>query len=240
MRYLFSFDWSSILTIVGFIVSVISVAVSAFTLLFLRRQLNIIVEHNRQLHEMERRENACNIVAQWSHNLKKEESIAKRIVEKFDEKQSRALFDEQEFLVTRDHYDKLMVVLGTTNCNNGESCDVGKEEDTQRHFCDDCYQKNMVKLEKRQVILLRWYIMHYLNDLECVLLQCKQGIADEDVFFEQFQYQYNTQNGVMALKTFRTIAGGSSCYPATEWFCANMEEKLKNDIIKKKHVDTLD
>lgn len=56
------------------------------------------------------------------------------------------------------------------------------------------------------------------------------------VFFGQFNYQYNTQNGVMALKTFRNLAGGVDSYPATEWFCVKMEDKIRKEIIEKQHV----
>ncbi len=85
--------------------------------------------------------------------------------------------------------------------------------------------------------MLRWYIMHYLNNLECVLLQCKNGSVDVDVFYEQFRYQYNTRDGVMALKEFREVAGGIESYPAIEWFCANLEERAKEKILEKEKVD---
>lgn len=217
------------------IISVLSLMISFFALINMNKQKGLLIKHNHQLHEKSRRENACRIIADWSHNLRKEESIAKRIVEKFDEKQARALYNEEEFSVTKDIYDKLMVILEPEG--NEASCASDKDNDAQNRHCDDCEQKNMVKLKKRHVVLLRWFVIHYLNDLECVLLQCKQGIADEEVFFGQFNYQYNTQNGVMALKTFRNLAGGVDSFPATEWFCVKMEDKIRKEIIEKQHVD---
>ena len=79
--------------------------------------------------------------------------------------------------------------------------------------------------------------MHYLNNLECVLLQCKIGIDDIDVMYEQLKYQYNTRDGVMALKTFRDVTGGVEAYPAIEWFCIKLEEKMKKEILEKGKVD---
>ena len=105
------FDGTTLLSGLGFIISVISVVISARTLTYLRKQIDLIIKHNAQQHEKSRRENACRIVADWSHNLRKEESIAKRIVEKFDEKQARALYNEEVFSVTKDLYDKLVVIL---------------------------------------------------------------------------------------------------------------------------------
>ena len=230
-------DAMGILTICSFIISVVSVIVAVCTLFYMHKQKGLIIEHNHQLHEKSRRENACRIIADWSHNLRKEESIAKRIVERFDEKQARALHNEEEFSITKDLYDKLVVILEEAGGQNEPASNSNKQPDNQNRCCEDCYQKNMVKLNKKQVVLLRWYVMHYLNDLECVLLQCKQGIADEEVFIEQFNYQYNTKDGVMALKVFRTIAGGVSSYPATEWFCVKMEERLRKEIIEKQYVD---
>lgn len=54
----------------------------------------------------------------------------------------------------------------------------------------------MVELNKEAVVLLRSYVMHYLNNLEALLLQCKISTVDQDIFFEQLKYQYNTRDRV--------------------------------------------
>ncbi len=95
----------------------------------------------------------------------------------------------------------------------------------------------MVELNKEAVVLLSSYVMHYLNNLEVLLLQCKISTVDQDIFFEQLKYQYNTRDGVMALKKVRNAVGGIEAYPAIEWFCAKLEEKMKSDILEKENVD---
>lgn len=79
--------------------------------------------------------------------------------------------------------------------------------------------------------------MHYLNNLEVLLLQCKISTVDQDIFFEQLKYQYNTRDGVMALKKVINAVGGIEAYPAIEWFCTKLEEKMKSDILEKENVD---
>lgn len=237
------------------------------TAMALERQIKDSKEYNEQSHELQRRMNAANIMFNWSANLTMEESVAKRIAEKFDRKQAMSLFKEDSFSINSSDYEVLKVVLenkkSLENSNLGISLtysnksyekitemgkDVcvttdkhkdnsSKDADKSTERCEDCPRKSMIELSKEEVVLLRWYVMHYLNNLECVLLQCKIGIVDIDVMYEQFKYQYNTRDGVMALKTFRDVAGGVEAYPAIEWFCIKLEEKIKKDILEKGKVD---
>lgn len=219
--------------------------ISIITVILLWWQIKQNNKFNKQLHESQRRNNAANILYQWSANLAKEESIAKRIVEQFDKAQVKALFCEADSLiVTQEQYEKMFQIfkceLGTKltskrciKCSSGKECNENESSD----LCRVCPNKGKHTLNKNEIILLRWYIMHYLNNLECVLLQCKNGSVDVDIFYEQFRYQYNTRDGVMALKEFREVAGGIESYPAIEWFCANLEERARVKILEKGNVD---
>lgn len=190
---------------------------------------------------MARRVNATNILHQWSVNLTKEETIAKRIVEQFSEEKARALFNESDTIqVTKEQYSKLKVILDKS-CNNINSLNNKKfscnKHKKKKNRCKDCVNKNLHTLKKEEIILLRWYITHYLNNLETVLLFCKNGCADIDAFEEQFRYQYNTRDGVMALSKYRDVAGGIDSYPAITWFCERLEVKNKEKILQKEYVD---
>ena len=194
-------------------------------------------KYNKQMYEMERRVNAANILYHWAATTTREDVIVKRVVEKFNEQQVRCLLAEERFKVTKENYEKLSIILKKIDDNNlfNSGCgNCGDKEDR----CNDCINKDLVELHKEDVILLRWHVLHYLNNLECLLLHCKIGIVDQDLFFEQLKYQYNTRDGVMALKLVRNAVGGIDAYPAIEWFCIKLEEKMRKDIIEKGYVET--
>lgn len=223
--------------------------------------------YNKQLHELQRRVNAANTLYKWATELTKEESTVKRIVEQFNEKQVKAIVKEADKLyITKEQYDILVAILKSSNPGFGINTNVEKNNKVQedksvnaniisksqgeensetrtKKECSDCendncpYNKNTKVLNKDEIVLLRWYLIHYLNKLEAMLLQCKNGTVDADVMYEQLKYQYNAKDGVMALKKVR-YAMGPEAFPAIEWFCIKLEEKLKNDILEKGYIDS--
>lgn len=227
-------------------VEILSNIIAIVTFSILCYQVWFANKQNKQKYEMARRVNATNILHQWSVNLTKEESIAKRIVEQFSEEKARALFNESDTIqVTKEQYSKLRVIFNRNNKdtnllnNKNFNCNKHKKErqKSKKYRCHDCVNKNLHTLKKEEIILLRWYITHYLNNLETVLLFCKNGCADIDAFEEQFRYQYNTRDGVMALSKYRDAAGGIDSYPAITWFCERLEAKNKEKILQKEYVD---
>ena len=218
--------------------------ITIITAWILKKQLKQNKEFNKQTYEMQRRVNAANTLFQWSINSKVEETIVKRVVEKFSEDEVRKLLNEESFKIKKDHYEKISFILRNANinikndiCNDDNSISCDKLQDGLSNKCEDCVNKDMVELNKEAVVLLRSYVMHYLNNLEVLLLQCKISTVDQDIFFEQLKYQYNTRDGVMALKKVRNAVGGIEAYPAIEWFCTKLEEKMKSDILEKENVD---
>lgn len=181
---------------------------------------------------MQRRVNAANILYQWSVSTTKEETIAKRIVEKFSDQQVKSLLSEESFKISKSNYNKISFIFKNLGVEKNS-----RQSTHEERRCADCINKDLVELSVEEVVLLRWYVMHYLNNLECLLLQCKISIVDQDIFFEQLRYQYNTRNGVMALKKVRNAVGGIEAYPAIEWFCTKLEEKMKKDILLKGPVE---
>ena len=73
-----------------------------FTAYILQKQIKQNEEFNRQTYEMQRRVNAANTLFQWSINSKVEETIAKRVVEKFSKDQVRKLLNEESFKIKRN------------------------------------------------------------------------------------------------------------------------------------------
>lgn len=76
--------------------------ITIFTAYILQKQIKQNEEFNRQTYEMQRRVNAANTLFQWSINSKVEETIAKRVVEKFSKDQVRKLLNEESFKIKRN------------------------------------------------------------------------------------------------------------------------------------------
>lgn len=198
--------------------------------------------YNKQLHELQRRVNATDSLYRWVSDLSKEESIIKRIAEQFSKEQIKIIINEGNFLyLKKDQYDILSVILKKKdNYNKMENkFQKSKNRNNKCFKCDNLNcpnSRNMKKLYKEDIVLLRWYLIQYLNKLEALLLQCKNGTVDIDVMYEQLKYQYNAKDGVMALKKVR-YAMGPEAFPAIEWFCTKLEEKMRNDILEKGYID---
>lgn len=201
-------------------------------------------EFNHQQHESQRRNNSIEAMYKFINDTDIKDCIAKRVVEQFDDNQVRSLQrGEAGISITHDQYEMLKIVFDGYNFNRNisEVCDNRediKECEKNKKQCDDCPVKERVKLTYQEVLILRYHVTKYLNLLEVILLNCKNGCGDPDAFFEQFKYQYNTRDGIMALKKFRVAAGSIESYPAIEWFCAKLEEKERKLILEKEKVDS--
>ncbi len=121
--------------------------VTIFTVLLLWWQIRQNNKFNKQLHESQRRNNAANILYQWSVNLTKEESIAKRIVEQFDKAQVKALFCEADTLiVTQEQYEKMFQIF---------KCELGTKL-TSKKCANVIMEKNVLK--KEMMIYVRFVL----------------------------------------------------------------------------------
>jgi hypothetical protein len=132
-------DWANLATIVGSI-AVIGIA------------LQVYVAH-RQLkadHERSRREKSVELLMEWSKNLKKEGSVARKIIECLNEEQCRDVFNQQEVKISKKHENLLMQLFG---------------EKIQQNVDGD-----NIKLTEAQSTELRWHAVSYLNSLEFTLV----------------------------------------------------------------------
>lgn len=204
--------------------------------------------YNRQQHESERRLAGAKALNMWLMHVTMYDSICKKIVDTFDDVQANMLMNEVEGVaVTKEQYRKLSIVFQhelNKRCSSNKNSDKSryykdKKRGKKHSICIGCTRKDNESLTLEEVIVVRWHVMHYLNGLECVLMQCKSNIVDTDMFFEQMRYQYNKSNGVMSLQKFREAAGGAESFPAIEWFCIEMDRRLRESIGKKAKVEEL-
>ena len=155
--------------------------------------------------EISRRKVGLERIESWTNKLTKKSSLARKIVESFDENQCKSLFNEDEIKVP----DKLQKSL---------SLYFEKEINIDSNFCI---------IDEGQSSVLRWEIITYLNSLEQVLISWRHNIADKSLIEEQFSYLYDTTNNHTALERFRSVAGNLN-YPSINEFITYLKsEKYK-------------
>lgn len=190
--------WISVMTI---LISITAIIISAVTALYTIRKD----------HERSRREKALELVMQWSTNLSnnRKSSLARKYVEKFDEKQARSLINQEEIVFNENETELCSKIRKLLSVNP----EVSKE-----------YERKLTVEESSE---LRWIIICYLNMLESVLSASHHGVADIDIIREQFQYLYNPANGDYVLEKIRKACPG--CYPATDDFYENIKSKSSSE-----------
>ena len=190
--------WISILTM---IISITAIIISAITAWYTIRKD----------HERSRREKALELVMQWSINLSsnRKSSLARKYVEKFDEKQARSLINQEEIAFNENETELCSKIRKLLSIN----MEIGKD-----------YERKLTMEESSE---LRWIIICYLNMLESVLSASFHGVADNEIIRQQFQYLYNPANGDYVLEKIRKVCPG--CYPATDSFYEEIKQKSSNE-----------
>ena len=199
-------DFSNIATIVQ--------AIAAFGIF-------IQISHsNKELkadHERSRREKSIDILNLWSQNLRKEGSIARKIIEKLNEEQCREIFNNKPVKIDRKYESILVQFFGEGILNISDNNDI-------------------ILLDEQQSTELRWHAITYLNTLEFTLVAWQYSVVDRGIIENQFQYLFDPANGHEMLKHFRKAAGGENSYPAIEIFTAHVTNKRREILVQKSNV----
>lgn len=167
-------------------------------------------------HERSRREKSIDILNQWSQNLRKEGSIARKIIEKLNEEQCREIFNNQSVKIDKKHESLLNQFFGEGNL--------------------DTENGDLIKLTELQSTELRWHAITYLNTLEFTFVAWQYSVVDRSIIESQFQYLFDPANGHEILKHFRKAAGGEDSFPAIEIFTAHISNKRREKLIQKSNV----
>ncbi|WP_144290516.1 hypothetical protein [Chitinilyticum litopenaei] len=166
-------------------------------------------------HERSRRERSVDILIEWSKNLKKEGSLARKIIECLSEDQCRDIFNQREVKVAKKH----QILLDQLFPSTIEQVDG-----------------DVIQLTEAQSTELRWHAITYLNALEFTLVAWQYSVVDREIIEVQFSYLFSPADGHEVLKHFRKAAGGEDSFPAIELFTAHLIDKRKNQLIKKLNV----
>ena len=166
-------------------------------------------------HERSRRERAVELLQDWSKNIEKEQTWARKLVEKLNSEQCRGLFAQQVFSVPielKQHLEQFFEI---------------KQEQTKNEI---------ICLTEKQVVSLRWFVVSYLNLLESILVAWQYGIVSREIIEHEFSFLFSPEEGLSALQEFRTAAGGEKSFPAIELFANHLKQKRKQILIKKSEI----
>lgn len=169
-------------------------------------------------HERSRRERSVDILIEWSKNLKKEGSLARKIIECLTEEQCREVFNQQEVKINKKH-EALLVQLFGDKISTADQQSI-----------------DTITLSGAQTTELRWHVISYLNCLEFTLVAWQYSVVDKEIIEAQFSYLFRPAEGHEILKHFRKAAGGENAYPAIEIFAAHISQKRREHLISKANI----
>lgn len=190
------------LTIVRDILAIVAIGLALWRIFLMRK--TFFSDHDRS-----RRTKSVDLIQFWTSNLSQKSSLARKIVESFEDNQCQSLSKQESFNV-----------------------DSNKEDLLNEYFNDaqNKIKKNsgIITLNEGHSSILRWDAISYLNQLEAVLSAWRNNVADKEIIEEEFDYLYDPEKGHSILEKFRTATGIDS-YPAIKEFVDHIKtEKNKS------------
>lgn len=158
-------------------------------------------------HERSRRENAANLIMEWSINLKWEASLARKLVEKLSREETQKLYEQVPFSINKEHKNLVAGCL------------------TEAEESDLVINNEKIDLTEKQSAHIGWLIISYLNLLESILVHWQHGIADNEMLKSEFQYLVNADSERFILHNFRTAKEGINNYPAIQAFVRMLKKE---------------
>ena len=207
----------------SFIAVVISAAISAIALWFIRAQMKggndqlkiltdqvaAMQEANRALHQQmavaedrAAKELAISLMLTWEQRLQFQTMQVARLVQKLDHDQCKKLDGGQEFYI-KDEWRDLAELCIPEDFLPLKLTDKG------------------ILIAGKTLIYLRFATVSYLNLIEAILTSWHQNIIDRDVIEDQFAFLRN--DGENVLETFRTISG-IDYYPSISEFLRRLKK----------------
>lgn len=158
--------------------------------------------------DRETKSRAVDLLLSWAQTLSKEMMLARKIGNRLDSSAADALTENKPCMISGDAEVLVNLLLGlrTRSRNAG-----------------------MIQLNDEDVIVLRTWIVKYLNTLEAIMMAWKHASADPDMLMEQFQYFFSGGGDMETIRTaFNKKVSTSSlsrfAYPAIESFVAKAKQ----------------
>lgn len=204
-----TYEWIMSITA---IISCASIIFAAITILYGHKK-------EKDHYDSYRRLNTINFMSNWNHSLADKIKKSEKIVNTFDLKTCRKLYNLEPVELEKNEFD---CVCELCSKNNGtcKDCIVTKKGSKEPHYI----------LKGTPVHELRGYTISYLNNLEILLLAWKLDIVDKDTISKQFKYLYNPSLQRNALENFRRVASNGLAYPVIDEFIKDLEETGKASV----------
>ena len=167
-------------------------------------QVKLAKASHVELHEMERRKLAIQLIREWVEFLHRCGTGAKAFAETLDYERTKLLWQEKELeipLHLKTYLEKTVPAVGTIKTVNDTTA----------------------RLSESQSSLIRREAVSYLNTIETVLAARRHGVADADMIGEQFANLVAPADGKQLLHTLRNIAGGVHAFPSIDEFVREIE-----------------
>jgi hypothetical protein len=181
-------------------VTAVGTVVTALGIVFVWRQTRILFRQFQDDHKRARREKSVELITNWTKNLQRGVSAARKFAERLDDNQTRALFAEETFHVVPALRGLLQACLSSLNVTVPEA------------------KGGMIELDQETVSLVRWQLVSYLNSLEAIMSAWRHNVAERAMIEEEFRFLIDERRGEAAVARFRQAAGGSAAYPAIGQF----------------------
>jgi hypothetical protein len=189
-------------------ISSLAGVVTALGLILVWIQIRLLQKQIVADHERSRRELTTSILFEVNKSINQPTSAAEKIVKDFSEDQCRRLRDLQELKISAEKKELV------------EICMADILDDTEFE-----QQNGEIVLRGKQVRLLRFLVVDYLNSIEAALSAWMLSVADEDMMEKQFQALVRPDQGKDALEAFRRCMGGGDVYPSIERFVEVIRER---------------
>ncbi len=171
------------------------------------KQNSILQETLTASAEQSRRDQAVNLLLQWSQLLTKKMSCARAVAEGLDREQAENIWRGKEARLPTKMENNVVANLQEIGGRSAPGLTIGED----------------ISLTAESLIELRWNIVCYLNLLESVFLARRHNVADTKMIDEQFTHLVSSAEGKDVLRNIRIAMGGSTVLPGIEEFAREKE-----------------
>lgn len=168
---------------------------------------------SKEDHERSRRELALKLLMHWDTNMQRQGTIARKLVENFNDDLCKKLKLQEEFSLEAKYIDLLK---GSIN---------HLLDDKRRDELDENKKSGQpIIVNQQESAELRWAVVSYLNSLEVILSGWKNNICDREMISEQFQFLFSSENNQYILENLRKELGYTHTYPNIYAFIEQIKE----------------
>ena len=191
-------------------------------------------------HEKARREDSLKLCEYWTKSLKMTSNVVRIVVESLSTQEAIELYRGETVKISLANFKMLKILFESnksTRFTKGQRKRIKQIKQKYGSIKNSGYEDfSKIKLTRSQTELLRYEAIKYLNTIETVLCSIKYGISDNEILEDQFGFLLVQDEGRTILQEFRKAAGGDVSYPGIQHFIYLINEKRKNDNLKKKQM----